>query len=64
MFGINRFRQNIYVLPRGQLVIASKFLIRQTIFVVDRVDLDQQTTSPLPSYAEHDVILKCDETDT
>src|SRR5699024_7809437 len=34
----------------------------KTIFIVDRVDLDQQTTASFSSYAEHDVI-DIDETD-
>lgn len=36
--------------------------IDKTIFIVDRVDLDQQTTSSFTSYAENDVI-DIDETD-
>ncbi|MDE8688244.1 DEAD/DEAH box helicase family protein, partial [Streptococcus gordonii] len=36
--------------------------IQKTIFVVDRIDLDQQTTSSFLSYAANDVI-DIDETD-
>ncbi|SEQ56297.1 type I restriction enzyme, R subunit [Ignavigranum ruoffiae] len=42
-----------YKVARNLLQIPS---ISKTIFVVDRVDLDQQTTSSFSSYAENDVI--------
>lgn len=48
-----------YKVARNLLQIPS---IQKTIFIVDRVDLDQQTTSSFTSYAEHDVI-DIDETD-
>lgn len=48
-----------YKVARNLLQIPS---IQKTIFIVDRVDLDQQTTSSFSSYAEHDVI-DIDETD-
>jgi type I restriction enzyme R subunit len=48
-----------YKVARNLLQIPS---IQKTIFIVDRVDLDQQTTSSFESYAEHDVI-DVDETD-
>ncbi|WP_062350000.1 type I restriction endonuclease subunit R [Bacillus kwashiorkori] len=48
-----------YKVARNLLQIPS---IQKTIFIVDRVDLDQQTTTSFESYAEHDVI-EIDETD-
>ncbi len=48
-----------YKVARNLLQIPS---IQKTIFIVDRVDLDQQTTSSFTSYAENDVI-EIDETD-
>ncbi|WP_367565361.1 type I restriction endonuclease subunit R [Lacrimispora sp.] len=48
-----------YKVARNLLQIPS---IDKTIFLVDRVDLDQQTTSSFLSYAEHDII-DVDETD-
>lgn len=48
-----------YKVARNLLQIPS---IQKTIFIVDRVDLDQQTTSSFSSYAENDVIA-IDETD-
>ncbi|MDM8214444.1 type I restriction endonuclease subunit R [Enterococcus hirae] len=48
-----------YKVARNLLQIPS---IQKTIFIVDRVDLDQQTTSSFTSYAENDVI-DIDETD-
>ncbi len=48
-----------YKVARNLLQISS---IQKTIFIVDRVDLDQQTTSSFTSYAENDVI-EIDETD-
>lgn len=48
-----------YKVARNLLQIPS---LQKTIFIVDRVDLDQQTTSSFDSYAEHDVI-DIDETD-
>lgn len=48
-----------YKVARNLLQIPS---IKKTIFIVDRVDLDQQTTTSFESYAEHDVI-EVDETD-
>ncbi|WP_066415286.1 type I restriction endonuclease subunit R [Sutcliffiella cohnii] len=48
-----------YKVARNLLQIPS---IQKTIFIVDRVDLDQQTTTSFESYAEHDVI-EVDETD-
>lgn len=48
-----------YKVARNLLQIPS---IQKTIFIVDRVDLDQQTTTSFESYAEHDVI-DVDETD-
>lgn len=48
-----------YKVARNLLQIAS---IQKTIFIVDRVDLDQQTTASFTSYAENDVI-DIDETD-
>lgn len=48
-----------YKVARNLLQIPS---LQKTIFIVDRVDLDQQTTSSFESYAEHDVI-EVDETD-
>lgn len=48
-----------YKVARNLLQIAS---IKKTIFIVDRVDLDQQTTSSFTSYAENDVVA-IDETD-
>lgn len=48
-----------YKVARNLLQIPS---IQKTIFIVDRVDLDQQTTTSFESYAEHDVI-DIDETD-
>lgn len=47
-----------YKVARNLLQIAS---IDKTIFIVDRVDLDQQTTSSFASYSENDVI-EIDET--
>lgn len=47
-----------YKVARNLLQIPS---IEKTIFIVDRVDLDQQTTSSFTSYAENDVI-EIDET--
>lgn len=48
-----------YKVARNLLQIPS---IQKTIFIVDRVDLDQQTTASFTSYAENDVI-DIDETD-
>lgn len=48
-----------YKVARNLLQIPS---INKTIFIVDRVDLDQQTSSSFSSYAENDVI-EVDETD-
>ncbi|MGX7196348.1 type I restriction endonuclease subunit R, EcoR124 family [Enterococcus olivae] len=48
-----------YKVARNLLQIPS---INKTIFIVDRVDLDQQTTTSFTSYAENDVIA-IDETD-
>lgn len=48
-----------YKAARNLLHIPS---LDKTIFIVDRVDLDQQTTSSFASYAENDVI-QIDETD-
>lgn len=48
-----------YKVARNLLQIPS---IQKTIFIVDRVDLDQQTTSSFTSYAVNDVI-EIDETD-
>ncbi|WP_188203816.1 type I restriction endonuclease subunit R [Desemzia incerta] len=48
-----------YKVARNLLQIPS---LDKTIFIVDRVDLDQQTTASFSSYAEHDVI-EIDETD-
>ena len=48
-----------YKVARNLLQIPS---LDKTIFIVDRVDLDQQTTASFSSYAEHDVI-DIDETD-
>jgi len=48
-----------YKVARNLLQIPS---INKTIFIVDRVDLDQQTSSSFSSYAENDVI-EIDETD-
>lgn len=48
-----------YKVARNLLQIPS---IHKTIFIVDRVDLDQQTTNSFTSYAENDVI-DIDETD-
>ncbi|CGG54483.1 Type I restriction-modification system restriction subunit [Streptococcus pneumoniae] len=48
-----------YKVARNLLQIPS---LQKTIFIVDRVDLDQQTTGSFESYAEHDVIA-IDETD-
>lgn len=42
-----------YKVARNLLQISS---IDKTIFIVDRVDLDQQTTTSFTSYAENDVI--------
>lgn len=42
-----------YKVARNLLQIPS---LQKTIFIVDRVDLDQQTTSSFTSYAENDVI--------
>lgn len=47
-----------YKVARNLLQIAS---IDKTIFIVDRIDLDQQTSSSFASYSEHDVIA-VDET--
>lgn len=47
-----------YKVARNLLQIAS---IDKTIFIVDRVDLDQQTSSSFASYSENDVI-EIDET--
>lgn len=47
-----------YKVARNLLQIPS---IQKTIFIVDRVDLDQQTTASFTSYAENDVI-EIDET--
>ncbi len=49
-----------YKVARNLLQIPS---IQKTIFVVDRTDLDQQTTSSFLSYAENDVI-DIDETES
>lgn len=48
-----------YKVARNLLQIPS---IKKTIFIVDRVDLDQQTTASFTSYAENDVV-EIDETD-
>ena len=48
-----------YKVARNLLQIPS---LQKTIFIVDRVDLDQQTSSSFTSYAENDVI-EIDETD-
>lgn len=48
-----------YKVARNLLQIPS---LQKTIFIVDRVDLDQQTTSSFTSYAENDVI-NIDQTD-
>jgi len=48
-----------YKVARNLLQIPS---IEKTIFIVDRVDLDQQTSSSFTSYAENDVI-DVDQTD-
>ncbi|SDQ02544.1 type I restriction endonuclease subunit R [Carnobacterium viridans] len=48
-----------YKAARNLLQIPS---LDKTIFIVDRVDLDQQTTSSFTSYAENDVV-QIDETD-
>lgn len=48
-----------YKVARNLLQIPA---LQKTIFIVDRVDLDQQTTSSFTSYAENDVI-EIDETD-
>ncbi|WP_141425898.1 type I restriction endonuclease subunit R, partial [Priestia megaterium] len=48
-----------YKVARNLLQIPS---LQKTVFIVDRVDLDQQTTGSFESYAEHDVI-DIDETD-
>lgn len=48
-----------YKVARNLLQIPS---LQKTIFIVDRVDLDQQTTASFTSYAENDVI-DIDETD-
>lgn len=48
-----------YKVARNLLQISS---IDKTIFIVDRVDLDQQTSTSFASYAENDVI-DIDETD-
>lgn len=48
-----------YKVSRNLLQIPS---IEKTIFVIDRTDLDQQTTSSFQSYAENDMI-DVDETD-
>lgn len=48
-----------YKVARNLLQIPS---IQKTIFIVDRIDLDQQTTASFTSYAENDVI-EIDETD-
>lgn len=48
-----------YKVARNLLQIPA---IDKTIFIVDRVDLDQQTTASFTSYAENDVI-EIDETD-
>ncbi|GAB2323829.1 HsdR family type I site-specific deoxyribonuclease [Alkalibacterium sp. m-11] len=48
-----------YKVARNLLQIPS---LQKTIFIVDRVDLDQQTTSSFTSYAENDVI-DIDKTD-
>lgn len=48
-----------YKVARNLLQIPS---IQKTIFIVDRVDLDQQTTSSFTSYADNDVI-EIDKTD-
>ncbi|PGE91772.1 type I restriction endonuclease subunit R [Bacillus toyonensis] len=42
-----------YKVARNLLQIPS---LQKTVFIVDRVDLDQQTTGSFESYAEHDVI--------
>ncbi|MDD3026786.1 MAG: type I restriction endonuclease subunit R [Erysipelotrichaceae bacterium] len=49
-----------YKVARNLLQIPS---IKKTIFIVDRTDLDQQTTSSFMSYAENDVI-DVDETES
>lgn len=48
-----------YKVARNLLQIAS---IDKTIFIVDRIDLDQQTTSSFASYSENDIV-EIDETD-
>lgn len=48
-----------YKVARNLLQIPS---IQKTIFIVDRIDLDQQTTASFTSYAENDVI-DIEETD-
>ena len=48
-----------YKVARNLLQIPS---LQKTIFIVDRVDLDQQTTASFTSYAQNDVI-DIDETD-
>ena len=48
-----------YKVSRNLLQIPS---IEKTIFVIDRTDLDQQTTSSFQNYAENDMI-DIDETD-
>ncbi|MDE1549996.1 type I restriction endonuclease subunit R [Jeotgalibaca caeni] len=48
-----------YKVARNLLQIPS---LQKTIFIVDRVDLDQQTTASFTSYAENDII-EIDETD-
>lgn len=48
-----------YKVTRNLLQIPS---LQKTIFIVDRVDLDQQTSASFASYAENDVI-EIDETD-
>lgn len=48
-----------YKVARNLLQIPA---IQKTIFIVDRVDLDQQTTASFTSYAENDVIA-IDDTD-
>lgn len=48
-----------YKVARNLLQIAS---IDKTIFIVDRIDLDQQTTSSFTAYSENDIV-EIDETD-
>lgn len=61
MFGILLGGKTLtsYKVARNLYQISS---IQKTIFIVDRVDLDQQTTSSFSSYSENDMI-DIDETD-